>query len=611
MTTVKSIFGDKVTSSILTLFRQTYKHPDRKARDFNTIRSEVISDKDDRTKAHQATRRIFLGRIETETEQDETITIKAAPPQVRNNRGGQGGRNNNSGRGGKGKVGWNELGGEYLHFTLYKENKDTMEVISYVGSQLKLHPKNFGFAGTKDRRAVTVQRVSAKRVRVEQLARLRKNLRNAEIGDFKYERNGLELGDLLGNEFTITLRDCHFPGEEGLDMPRRLELANSIVSRAVTDFKEKGFINYYGLQRFGTFASSTDQVGVKILQEDLQGAIELILQFSSKALAAAQDPNSTELISYDDKARAEALNIWKTTHDSAAALAKLPRKFNAESNIIRHLGFKDRKSGLNRLNDYQGALQQIPRNLRLMYVHAYQSLVWNVVAGKRWEMFGSNVAEGDLVLVHEHKDKDEDRVPEADIDESGEVIIRPAAKDRATDADGFERARPLSKEEAEGGKYSVFDIVLPLPGFDIEYPRNAIGEFYKEFMGSKRGGGLDPYDMRRKWKDISLSGGYRKFLSRPGRDIAFEVKEYTKDDEQMVETDLEKLRKASGKQGSVPDTTTGDSDAEMKDAEDGVKKLGVILKLQLGTSQYATIALRELMKASGVQSFKPEYSAGR
>jgi tRNA pseudouridine13 synthase len=40
-------------------------------------------------------------------------------------------------------------------------------------------------------------------------------------------------------------------------------------------------------------------------------------------------------------------------------------------------------------------------------------------------------------------------------------------------------------------------------------------------------------------------------------------------------------------------------------------KLAVIIKLSLGSSQYATMALRELMKAGGVKTYKPDFSGGR
>ena len=41
---------------------------------------------------------------------------------------------------------------------------------------------------------------------------------------------------------------------------------------------------------------------------------------------------------------------------------------------------------------------QIPRNNRLMYIHSYQSVVWNTMVSRRIEAFGLNAVEGDLVL---------------------------------------------------------------------------------------------------------------------------------------------------------------------------------------------------------------------
>lgn len=41
---------------------------------------------------------------------------------------------------------------------------------------------------------------------------------------------------------------------------------------------------------------------------------------------------------------------------------------------------------------------QIPRNNRLMYVHSYQSVVWNTMVSRRIEAFGLKAVEGDLIL---------------------------------------------------------------------------------------------------------------------------------------------------------------------------------------------------------------------
>lgn len=545
-------------------------------------------------------------------ENDQSIRIKANPPAERKSKGGRGDRaNGDHAKHRGGQLVWEELGGEYLHFSLYKENKDTMEVVGFLGSKLNSGAKAFAFAGTKDRRACTVQRLCVKRQTAERIAGFNRSLFNAAVGDFEYRQNDLKLGDLMGNEFTITLRDCKFQNEDGMNGVQRQVFADEVVGKAIKDFSEKGFINYYGLQRFGSFAASTDQVGRKMLQDDLEGAVNDLLNYSEVALAAAEGTsNSNVLVSQDDRNRAKALHIWRTEGKGPQALELLPRKFTAERNIIQHLSSRNSRSGKHdRKTDWQGALMTIPRTLRLMYVHAYQSLVWNVVAGKRWATHGDKVVEGDLVLVSEHLDKTGGASTTANttLDQDGEFIINPSGTENANAVtEDFERARALTAEEAASGAYTVYDVVLPQPGFDVEYPRNNIGAFYKEFMGSERGGGLDPNNMRRAWREVSLSGGYRKFLAKPLRPLEFEVHSYTKEDQQFVETDLDKIKKAKGRKEGEREG----GDITMEDGE-GEKKIAVVIKLQLGSSQYATMALRELMKAGGVKAYKPEFMGGR
>lgn len=696
--TLLSYFSSDTVDKIINLYDRIVDSPHRKMRDYGTVTSGVI-DRQKRTTIHQDIRRMFNSRLETMTDNDgammitamaEKPTFHARNPMDTNarnhDRGNHRGNNRANGRGNgrgnddrskthassgaRGKPSWEDLGGKYLHFSLYKENKDTMEAISWLSKQVRMNARSFQFAGTKDRRAVTVQRVSVDRVLVNAMIPAGRTLKNAYIGNFEYRPHPLQLGELTGNEFVITLRDCDFHYPFPLESSLILEGAQIIVSDAIKNLRERGFINYYGLQRFGTFSIGTEVVGLKMLQGDFQGAVDAILDYSPASLAAAQKPVSGNIdkVSMDDRARAHALHSYRTTNRSNQALQELPRRYSAESSIIRHLSGR-----AGNRDDYQGALQTISRNLRLMYVHAYQSLVWNSAASERWKRFGSSVVEGDLVLVDDHTDKSEDAAKAEDVDADGEAIVLPATDDRATQPDDmFERARVLTKEEAESGKYNIFDVVLPTPGYDILYPSNEIGKFYEDFMASERGGGLDPHDMRRQWKEISLSGSYRKVLARPGKDISFEIKTYKDEDEQFVATDIDRLglgskpqrnghpRREQGnhahhdnaatssadiKQDNRPahqdnasepkQTKTDGTDAteagtltsiksDSQGSEDmeqgGVAliggayrdyKIAIILKLQLGASQYATMALRELLKAGGVKTYKADFSGGR
>ncbi|OJD30189.1 pseudouridine synthase [Diplodia corticola] len=604
--TLHNIFGEEKTRGITGLNKAALMNPSRKAAQFKPIYSDPVTDKMARQRAHECIREIFAGRLVTSTQDNNVIKVSAR------GRAGQNGGDNRSN--GPRRKTFDEMGGDNLHFTLYKENKDTMEVINHLAAQFKTIPKKFSFAGTKDRRAVTVQRISVKRVRPEHVAHIARGLFNARIGALSYQPKDISLGDHSGNQFTITLRDCHFQGEDGMDFTQRLELAKDIVAKSTAAFQTEGFINYFGLQRFGTYDVSTDSIGKYMLSGDLEKSVDLILAYSDEALAAAQDPETKARISEDDKKRALGLHKWKTERNGKAALDLIPFRFSGERGIIKHLNTV-RKNGESYENDFQGALGTLPKNLRGMYVHAYQSIVWNVAASERLSRHGAKVIPGDLVLVSEHKDKEAKKETEVldEVDEYGEVVINPQGDNAASASGDFERARALTVEEASSGLYSIFDVVLPQPGWDIEYPKNDIGQFYSEYMlDPKRGGGVDPHNMRRKWRDISLPGGYRKLMAKSLGAVGFEIKTYRSDEEELVETDLSKLVK-EGKSVTLEDTKKkmmraySERPAAAPADADAEEKIAAVLTFQLGSSTYATMALRELMKG-GTEAYKPDFT---
>jgi tRNA pseudouridine13 synthase len=70
------------------------------------------------------------------------------------------------------------------------------------------------------------------------------------MGDFAYAPEQLALGDLVGNRFAIALRIVEDISDE------ELKKSNThfylLISQDVEALFANGFINYYGLQRFGS-----------------------------------------------------------------------------------------------------------------------------------------------------------------------------------------------------------------------------------------------------------------------------------------------------------------------------------------------------------------------
>ena len=130
---------------------------------------------------------------------------------------------------------------------------DTMDALNRLAMNLRLNPNSFSYAGTKDRRAWTTQWVSVKKIRPTNILRAAKNIRGAYIGNFKFEMECLKLGMLNGNCFRIALRNVSGTDEQ--------------IEKSMISLREHGFINYYGMQRFGTVATiPTYEIGKALLQ---------------------------------------------------------------------------------------------------------------------------------------------------------------------------------------------------------------------------------------------------------------------------------------------------------------------------------------------------------
>ncbi|KAJ4391486.1 multisubstrate pseudouridine synthase 7 [Gnomoniopsis smithogilvyi] len=503
--TLQSLLGDATTSAVLALYDTTVASGntrlDPKA---NSVKFPQM-EREDRGRVHKEIRRIFDSKLETETDKDGFIVaVPAPPPRARKSRASGRGKRSN-------QPSFNELGGDYLHFTLYKENKDTMDAVNQIGRILKVRPNNFGFAGTKDRRAATVQRMSLCRVRHEALDFLNGQIPAFKMGDYKYSKYPIQLGDHGGNQFNITIKNVTLSHGQNESLDSRFQSVKEAVEVAVTAMAKHGFINYYGLQRFGTHVIGTHELGMLILKEDYEGAVNALLHVDQELETQVSAGTIQETpMNRDDINRLRAITEFKTAGSQASgALTTMPRRFSAEINVIEHLSQKRR--------DFAGAILRISRGMRNLYLHAYQSFVWNHAASYRWEKYGSKVIPGDLVLINT-----EDTAG-VDLEEESH----------------FQRARALSEEEAASGKYSVFDVVLPGPGFDVEYPKNEVGQFYVDFMKQPEHGGLDPHHMRRPIKDFNVSGNYRHLLGRFKGEPKWEVRKYVDDNEQMAPTDLD------------------------------------------------------------------------
>lgn len=465
---------------------------------------------------------------------------------------------------------WKKLGGVYCRFILHKVNMDTMDALNRLAGSLRIQPNNLAYAGTKDRRGCTSQWVSLRRGNPAKLLWAAKGVRGAFVGNFEYAREPLRLGMLHGNRFKIALRN--------------VTASDELIERTMTSLRENGFINYYGLQRFGTVAAiPTYQLGKALLQGNWAEAIDLILK-----------PREGEL----DRELAEARRIYQSTNDAFAAYESISRSDKIEAALLRGIQAAGQKNP-------QGALDSLPRNVRLMYIHAYQSYVWNHMVSKRIGQFGKNPIVGDLVYARESASPREDRVAP----DSEQV---PAARETATAADddgddgedgeddededddsngsndsndGDAPSLPsvMALGEQDLDKYTLADVLMPQVGWKVKYPSYA-RSWFDEFLAKD---GLTT-DLRQKNKKYSLGGAYRKILAAP-TDLHWKILRYKETHSDLLRSDIDELR-------NMPEPVD-QPDAQYR---------GLIVEMTLKSSTYATMALREIVKCDT----SPEIQAG-
>lgn len=390
---------------------------------------------------------------------------------------------------------------------------------------------------------------------IERLAGLNKFLGPTQgiyLGNFKYGHTSFGLGDLSGNRFEILLRDIKPVATEGIysaDNGTFVQDKRQFISNLLTHLGTEGFLNYYGMQRFGqSKVCPTYCVGIAVLKNDWKEAIDLIM-----------NPREGERDAIE-----EARILWKMTQQVKKALDKIPRRWVAERSILYYFS----QPGVS-TSDCLGAFQRIPHELRLMYLHSFQSLIWNQVASYRVSIFGKRPVIGDIVYSRENSKKDLKEDYE-------EINIENSEKNS--------KVIYVLKNETDLSNYTLADVLIPLPGYSIQYPSHLI-PYYQELITSY-GIPFDTFGKFGKQASITLAGSYRKLICIP-KDLQAEFIQYEDPNESILEKDLDRL---------INPTQPDIKEKKTKDLESSRKYLGLKLSFSLPSSAYATMALREFLR---------------
>ncbi len=244
-----------------------------------------------------------------------------------------------------------------------KRNWDTTLLVKEMAKRFGISQKSIGYAGLKDKHAVTTQKMSVYGVDEEKIT-------STHITDVTATICGrgdkIEIGDLKGNRFAIVVRGIEEPPHS---IEKRIEDSRTRME------SHHGFINYFGYQRFGIQRPVTAEVGKAIVLKDYQAAVDTYI-----GKQYPLDPHNDVRGTYLDGASA------KEAYDA------FPHSLKYERAML----FSLYETG----GDPVKALFSLPSRLLMLFVHAYQSQLYNTIVERRVADIPPNVAEqGDMIVM--------------------------------------------------------------------------------------------------------------------------------------------------------------------------------------------------------------------
>ncbi len=229
--------------------------------------------------------------------------------------------------------------GRFCIFIMQKTDWNTVQALKAIANKLHRGFRSVGFAGTKDRAALTTQMCSLYGVMPEQLGSI--SIKDIRINGAWASDRQVRLGDLEGNRFAVRLNGM----SEGLD--------------AAYSSDYKVFPNYFGEQRFGSRGNNKD-VGVHILNKRFEDAVMAFL---------------TDVDNETNEGAIGARTRLKDDMDFSQALQYFPRYLKYERQVIEYIS---RFPG-----NYANALRRLPRQLLMMFVHSVEAYMFNSVLEDR------------------------------------------------------------------------------------------------------------------------------------------------------------------------------------------------------------------------------------
>jgi tRNA pseudouridine13 synthase len=239
--------------------------------------------------------------------------------------------------------------GRYVVCVLIKKSWDTFAAVRAIAKKVDVDPDRVSIAGIKDARALTAQHISLGGVSIDKVLGI--HLEDATVIPTHFSSDKISSKVLFGNQFDITVRSVN----------HSTDVIKQRIGETWNCIKILGGVpNFFGHQRFGTIRPFTHRIGRCIVKS----------KFEEAALIFLSEPSV-----HEHRRSARARERLRETRDYRDCLRFFPRRLVYERLMMVHLTKYP--------NDFLGAFRRIPRNLRVFFVQAYQSYLFNRFLSER------------------------------------------------------------------------------------------------------------------------------------------------------------------------------------------------------------------------------------
>ncbi|MGD9381786.1 MAG: tRNA pseudouridine(13) synthase TruD [Candidatus Thorarchaeota archaeon] len=333
---------------------------------------------------------------------------------------------------------------KFIRFDVQKMGLSTIDVATIIAAELRLPQHLVTYAGLKDKRAITAQQMSVPFKSAELLANAQ--LSRIQIGNLESVRQPVQIGDLWGNRFTIRLSNIDVDCDQSMESVRTLT--------------KQPLLNYFGVQRFGVTRPFTHLVGKALVKDDFEEAARLMLSVTSEY-------ESEELTD----ARRKLADDF-TPNESI--MAAFPQDLRYERDVLKFL--------MKKPGEFERAISRIPSRVLTIFVHAFQSYLFNRLISQR--------AESALPL--------DQPVP-------GDFLIKLDEAHSGRDSWLFVTEKNL-EERARLVQMGEYGLSIPLPGYSTKTPPSYQTDMLRSLMLEE---GVRFLDFRKpKHKAINSAGGF-------------------------------------------------------------------------------------------------------